>query len=152
MDGVYRIYAITDGAQRRLMGRLAVTDGYLHQLEDHFGTLGQLFPDGPVSNQALHRLDVMRHHPYYQVVQEDHINEGHHPADVPDLEIGPTEPEGTFTLAGEGMATPQIVEVWGEAIVMNGRRLSESDVHQIMSKVREGSLHLTPVDAKDHQL
>lgn len=147
-DGVYRIYALSHGEKlnRRLMGRVALVDGYLHQLEDHFGTLDAALPNGQMTEAATRCLQGMAHSPYYQVVNEEHINDGHHPQDIPDLDVGQMAPESCFMLAGEGLAAPQLVEIWGDAVVVAGRRLSESDLHELMGKVREGLLHLTPVE------
>lgn len=146
MDGVYRIYARKPDGYRRLMGRLAITDGLVHHLEDHHGSLEGIFPEGPVSPRTAQRLHSFSHSPYYEIVDEENINAGHHTEDIPDLEIGDVTPEATFTLAGEGLAAPQLVEVWHGAVVVAGRKLSEGDVHELMGKVRDGTLILTPVE------
>src|SRR5690606_25241646 len=59
-DGVYRIYYHYDhekyGPQRRLHSRFVIHNGVIHHLEDHFGHLDSMMPEGNLDNRHKRQL------------------------------------------------------------------------------------------------
>jgi hypothetical protein len=149
MEGVYRVLASRyDGnGQRhdRLLGRFAIYEGMLIHLEDHGGVMDTMLPAGMVTARTKMRLQGLERSGYYKVIPESEINEGHHPNHLERLDVGQAEPDSVFTLAGEGMPVPKVVEVWSDAVEVDGKRLADNEVHEMMDKVRAGTLILTPV-------
>lgn len=150
MEGVYRLLAsrFDDAGHRheRMVGRFMVHQGILLHLEDHSGALHELFPSGLITHRTQVRMDTIARSGHYRLLHEDDINQGVHPQHVQALDLGRTEPDSTFTLNGQGMPVPQIVEVWGDVVEVAGKRLSDDELHQIMSSVRDGTLILSPVE------
>lgn len=148
MEGVYRLithrFDKNGHKHDRLAGRFLIHQNVLLHLEDHNGQLHNWFPEGLVTQRTAERLNHTSG--YYSVIPEDRIEAGHHPEYVKTLDIGQTKPEATFLLNGEGMPTPQVVEIWAECIEVGGRRLSEAESAEMMDKVRQGTLILSLVE------
>lgn len=147
-DGIYRIYKLrhdqTGETHRKLAARLLVHQGICHHLEDHHD-MEDLFPEGQVTPQFGRRLTQLAHSGYHEVVHEDDLHAGHHPEYVEPLDIGAVEPEARFIMTGEGLVHPQHVEMYEEAIYVDGKRLDDNDAHHLMTEVSHGRLHLQPV-------
>lgn len=148
MDGVYRliVHRFDDAGARhdRLAGRFVIENGMLTILDDYMGKLHQLFPVGLVTARTKQRIASVDRSGYMQLVREDHVNEGEHPEHVNELDLGELQPEATFMLVGEGIPAPQLVEVWSNAVMVAGKRLSDLEARDLMDKVEAGKLILTP--------
>lgn len=148
-DNVYRIYALSypgEEVNRKLIGRLAVHGGVIHHLEDHHGVLHHIVPSGVSSERALTNLEKLKDNPYYEVLSESDVDEGKHPHEIEELDVGEVEPEAMFTLAGEGIPEPVLVEIYADAILMGGKKLNEKEAHELMQKINEGKYILTPIE------
>lgn len=150
MDGIYRVYAhrFDEAGQRhdRIMGRFAIEQGLLLILEDHYGKLHHLFPQGLITARTKKRMENLERSGYHQIVREDHVNQGHHPEHARDMDLGEMEPEARFMVSGEGVHAPQLLEIWSGAVVLAGRRLSDMETRELMNGVHAGKLILSPMD------
>jgi hypothetical protein len=149
-EGKYRIFRLRHGADgqthRQLMTRIWVSGGNIWHLEDH-GHFGEdLFPEGPVTGKAAKRFQQMQHNGYYQIVHEDALGSGHHPEHIRDLEFGDVQAEHKFIMTGDGMKGPTVLELWDHAVVVDGRRLDDSEAQHLLSEVQAGRVTLTPVE------
>lgn len=81
--GIYRVYRRYLGQDEqihlRLMGRFALVAGNIHVMEDHDGIVSRMFQPGEFSPQDLSRMEQMEHSPYWHVVLEENVENGHHP-------------------------------------------------------------------------
>jgi hypothetical protein len=150
MEGVYRLIAHrydASGQQHdRLLGRFFIHQNVLVHLEDHTGVLENWFPQGIVTPRTVERLQRVGSTGYYEIVHEDDLNAGNHPDHLEEMDLGPVRPEAVFTLNGEGLPAPELVEVWGDSIEVGGRRLNDAEGADLMDRVRAGTLVLTPVE------
>lgn len=148
-DGIYRIYQLrfdeADRQHRTLAARFLIQDGHLHHLEDH-KSMGEDFPEGPIAPEVERHFKMLQHSGYYEVIHESDVAAGHHPEEVPLFDLGDCEAEHKFVVTGDGLAEPSHVEMWDDAIEVDGRRLSEHEAHHLLSEVASGRLVLTPVD------
>lgn len=148
-DGIYRLYKVRyDHAHqqhRRLAGRLLVANGQIQHLEDHH-SLQELIPEGPVTPQVERRFKQLSRSGYHELLHEEDISRGEHPDEFEDLDVGAIEPEHRFIMTGDGLANPAIVEMWDDAISVDGRRVDDTEAHQMLGEVAAGRLVLTPLD------
>lgn len=148
-DGIYRIYKVRfdeRGEKHRLIAaRLHFENGQVEHLENHHD-LDTLFPEGPVTPAMVRTFMRFKTNPYTEVIHEADIHEGHHDSEVQELDIGTAEPEHRFTLTGPSIPHPQIVEMWDDVVVLDGRELDDSEAHQLLGEVKAGRLHLVPMD------
>ncbi len=150
MEGIYRLYSLrftADGQQtKRMVGRFLVHNGNLRFLEDHSGYLHRMFTPGEVTPQTIDRLHSIKQNGYWDLIHEDALHAGEHPEHVPDLDTGDqtATPEATFTVSGKDLPAPQHLEVWSGCCVLDGKKLSDSEVEILMSRVELGKLTLTP--------
>jgi hypothetical protein len=147
-EGIYRIYKLRhadDGSVgRRMWMRVFIHDGQVQHLEDH-DNAQRFLPEGPMTPHLSRRLEQLQHSPYFEVIHERDLGEGMHAEHVAPLELGEITPDHKFVMTGPSLPNPQILELWGEAVVLDGRRLDENEAHQLLSEVGAGRLSLTPV-------
>lgn len=146
-NGTFRIYHIeTSGSQPkdRLIGRFLIDGKQFFILEDHEDLLESALPDGMLDNNHLNTIDKLNHSPYYKIIHENQLNQGHHDHLIEDLDIGPVEPEAEYILSGRNYA-PERMEAYGDSILVDGKKLEDQEVQEIMSKVRSGEFKLIPV-------
>lgn len=92
-NGIYQVYSIrySPTAQTnsyRFMGRFIINNGTLEHLEDHFGVLDRLMPEGPLRTQeaVLRRLERS---PYWKVQRELPAGSPDNDVNEPDSDIHP---------------------------------------------------------------
>lgn len=148
-DGIYRIYKLrhdeAEQTHRRLAARLHFSNGQVVHLENHHG-MDDLIPEGPVTPQIERRFNQLRRSGYHEVIHEEHIAAGHHETEVDPLDVGNIAPDHKFIMTGAGLTNPAIVELWHDAMTLDGRDVDETEAHQIMGEVAAGRLVLTPID------
>lgn len=149
-DGIYKIYQLrhdeTDETHRRLVSRLLVHGGQIVHLEAHHNAIDEMFPEGPVTDVAERRFLQLQHSGYYEVVNEADVAAGHHESEVEPLDLGHLEADHKFILTGEGLPHPQLIEMWDDAVVVDGRRLDDTEAHHLLQEVASGRLSMTPLD------
>jgi hypothetical protein len=92
-NGIYKIYSIryspTGGTNYyKYMGRVMIADGMINHLEDYFGVLDRLLPEGPLKTQeaVLRRLERS---PYWKVEKEIPSDSPDNGINGPDSDIHP---------------------------------------------------------------
>lgn len=148
-DGIYRLYKVrfdhAHQAHRRLAGRVLVEGGQVKHLEDHHA-LQELLPEGPVTPDTERRFRQLARSGYHELIHENDIARGAHPQEFQDMDIGAIEPEHRFIMTGDGLTNPAIVEMWDDAISVDGRHIDDNEAHQLLGEVAAGRLVLTPLD------
>jgi hypothetical protein len=147
-DGIYRVFYIRHNGpevHKRLVARLLVSNGYLWHLEDHDSLEGSL-PEGRIDQKVASRFASLQRSGYYQIIDEKALAEGHHPDHVEDMDVGDPQAEHRFIMTGDGLKSPAVVELWDHAVIVDGRRLDDTESHQLLSEVQAGRLVLSPVE------
>lgn len=148
-DGLYRIYGIRfDEANQkhvRMVARLMIHQGFLFHLEDH-DNIHELLPEGQVTKTTAQRWEQLRNSGYYEVVDENDLSAGEHPEHVEELDLGEVKAESKFIMTGDGIQNPAVVELWDHAVVVDGRRLDDTEAQQLLNEVQAGRVVLTPVE------
>jgi hypothetical protein len=130
--------------QERQIGRFTIKNGQFFILEDYDGILEEMLPEGPFSDLHQRALSSLFHSAYFKLVDEKKVNQGEHEDLVPDLDIGNTKPESEAMLSYPDQE-PQMIEIFGDKMVMDGQVLSEEAVKKLMDDVRSGEATLTYV-------
>lgn len=149
MDGIYKIYSVefrNNQQFRHLMGRIAINNGQVLHLEDHHHNLDRLFPTTLSLLEVKERLVQLQHNPYFNIVDEEAVEHGKLPHEVPDLEVENAAPEEIFTVAGEGMLDSEILEIWPDAVTLAGKKLTDLEVKELMERVQAGKIIMTPIE------
>lgn len=147
-EGIYRIYILRhegERTHRRMAARLLIHGGQIHHLEDHH-QMDSLFPEGPLTPQLQLRLARLQQNPYYEVIHENDIAAGHHPQELPTLDLGHSESEHKFIMTGDGITHPAMVEMWDDVIEVDGRRLDDTEAHHLLTEVAAGRVVMTPIE------
>lgn len=91
--GIYLVYRRYHGAggqeTKRLVGRFAILGQDVKILEDHDGVLSDALPQGKLSAQHLKTILNFQMSPYWSLVSDRDVSEGHHEEEIPDLELQP---------------------------------------------------------------
>lgn len=141
--GIYRIFSLSHGAatQRAYLGRVVVSNGHTHVVEDRDGSLSHTIPDGAVDEQKEDRWKQLINSAYFDVVSEADLE----PHNIQQPSIPPDE---AFTLIDDVLGTRRRLEAWGDDFFLDGTHLSPQQADAIMNKVRVGELHLVPAEVK----
>lgn len=149
-NGIYKIYQLrydeNEQTHKRLAARILVQDGQLQHLESHHSAVDELLPEGPVTPSIERKFNQLKMSGYYDVINEKHVSEGKHPQETEELDLGEIEPEHKFIMTGAALENPGMVELWDDAVVLDGRRLDDTEAHQLLGEVAAGRLILTPID------
>jgi hypothetical protein len=157
---VYSRYPKDGKTDGYMIGRFMVENENLRILEDHTGLLRKALKNGPVGHNAA-ALKSMAQSPYLKLVSESEVAQGHHvdlvpegkepsasapqPQSPPDEVVPSQSTKGNFSLSTPpalfdyitaGMREPQVIEVKGEDVFMNGNKLSKEAVDRILHSVR----------------
>ena len=147
--GIYKIFELRFDADevvhRRIVGRLWVQGDKVQHLEDHHNKLEELFPEDMPASALARRFAMLQRNPYYEVINEDNVAAGHHEHHLKQLDLGEMEADAKFVMTGDSIPHPQIVEIWHEAVMVDGRKLEEDEARSLLDEVRNGRLILTPV-------
>lgn len=91
-QGIYRVYMILpddEGGYKKLAGRFYIDESNtMRLLEDH-ADLESSLPPGPVTPILQKRIERMQHSPYFSIISEKNMEEGHHPGDIEELDLDP---------------------------------------------------------------
>ena len=140
-SGIYRIYSTAGGHApplRTYLGRVVVTNGHTHVVEDRDGMLSQAIPDGAIDAQKERRWAALSESPYVDVVSEADLE----PQEIQQPQIPPDE---TFDLVDDTLGTRRRVEAYGDDFFVDGRHLEPREAESLFNAVRLGELHLVPV-------
>ncbi len=144
--GTYRVYQVmhNEGAPHdQLVARFLIDDGAFHILEDYNYVLTDSLPEGLYDNSHDKVLSQLASSGYFKVIHESEANEGHHEGLIDDLDIGETEADSEYLIHKEG-DEPQTLQMYGETAILNGRKLSDEELQDIMDKVKSEELTMHP--------
>lgn len=138
-SGIYRVFRLKHGAktERSYLGRVVVSNGHVHVVEDRDEILSETIPDGVIDAQTEARWKRMAQSPYFDVVSEadlapQHIEQPSIPAD----EI--------FDVVDDTLGTRRRLEAYGDDFFLDGKHLEHKQAEQLMNEVRLGHIHLIP--------
>ena len=153
--------------EQMLLGRFLIENGKLRILEDHQGLLGSMLHQGLVGPN-VRALNSLAQSGYTKVVPESELVQGHHIDRIPQgnpsaegeihpqspptytapeahelieeapKEFGMSTPPAIFDYQDGTMKQPQILELNGDKVLMNGRELGKDVVDRILYKVKSG--------------
>lgn len=143
----YRIYAVhhTSGSpHEQLVGRFMIKDNEFHILEDNDHLLQDSFPEGFMSDQHQKLLWQLEHSGYYKVVPDQEANEGFHEDLIQDLDIGQQDPDAEYIIHEEGKE-PQRLEMYGSSAILDGHKLGNEELNNLMNLVHTGKVQKVPL-------
>ncbi len=132
-------------SDERLVGRFMIKGGQFSILEDHNGLLEDSLPEGPMDERHNKILFGLIHSGYYKIVSADHINQGHHDDLVDELSLGNTEPDQEFIVSGPTLHEPMRLEFYGENAIVDGEKLDDDKVKDLMDKIHSGVYRMVPI-------
>jgi hypothetical protein len=144
--GSYRIYEVMHNQGEphdQLIARFLIDDNAFHILEDYNHLLSDALPEGLFDDGHERMLSQLASSGYYKIIHEDEANQGHHENLIEDLDIGDVEPDSEYIIHEEG-EEPQTMQMYGEIAILNGRKLTDEELQQIMDKVKSGELSMHP--------
>lgn len=128
------------GGRKHPAGRFMVHNGKVTHLEDYHGILGAMLPEGEMDSTSISRLHGMKWSPNFAVSP--------HTMEAP---AAPTQPQEVqvhpdpaplappvFEYHRPGMATPHVVEFSGSSAALDGKKLSDPELHLILDNVKSG--------------
>jgi hypothetical protein len=152
-NGVYRLYAIHHGehpgeTKHRLAARFMVDDGNLEILEDHYGHMDDVLPEGPLTEAHRRALAYLLDSGYWSCQHEDARDGGEHPETLAEFQLPPL-PEGvpTFRIKG-GEFNGQELKVAGDTVIVGGQKLPEAQAHALLQAAEAGEIELELVEPR----
>jgi hypothetical protein len=146
-NGIYRVYSLTHGdgePQDVLIGRFMISGKNFNVLEDHDGLLSESLPEGQIGPVHQKFFSSMDHNPYYKLVNENHISQGSHDDLMEEIDWGDSNPEARYMLLAPN-EEPRRVEMYGENMVLDGERVPDDKVDELVAAIRDGKYKLLPV-------
>jgi hypothetical protein len=153
-NGVYRLYAIHHGEhpgeiKHRLAARFMVDDGNLEILEDHYGHMDDVLPEGPLTEAHRRALAYLLDSGYWSCQHEDARDGGEHPETLAEFQLPPL-PEGvpTFRVKG-GEFDGQELKVAGDTVIVGGQKLPEAQAQALLRAAEAGEIELELVERQE---
>lgn len=153
---IHRVH-LKIGGQHHPAGRLMVSGGHLHHLEDYHGLLGRVIPEGPVTTASASRLHGLQMSPHLSVERDEwplrpevHSDASGtaEAAPVPTPAPAPASRASVFRYQRAGMENPHTLEVHQGVYTLDGQRLSLPEVQTIVRNVRSGAAMLRYPDVQ----
>src|SRR5690606_22836906 len=148
-DGVYRIYYHYDhekyGPQRRLHSRFVIHNGVIHHLEDHFGHLDSMMPEGNLDNRHKRQLARLLTSRYFELINEDDIMAGEYEDEIPEFDPGLTLSDAQFWMISKDGGEPQKVEVQGDVVTIDGIKLTDEEAEKLIFCIQNGLVQLKEI-------
>lgn len=140
-SGIYRIYAVAhdgDDHEKQVLGRVVVSNGHTHVVEDRDGRLSRVIPDGYIDAQKAERWRQLSASAYYAVVSEADLE----PEEIQQPEVKPDE---VFEVIDDTLGTRRRLEVYADDLFLDDKHLEPREAEKLMNEIRLGHLHLIPV-------
>lgn len=148
-DGVYRIYYHYDheryGPQRRLHSRFVIHNGVIHHLEDHFGHLDSMMPEGNLDNRHKRQLARLLTSRCFELINEDDIMAGECEDEIPEFDPGLTLSDAQFWMISKDGGEPQKVEVQGDVVTIDGIKLTDEEAEKLIFCIQNGLVQLKEI-------
>lgn len=142
--GSYRVYEVLHNQGKphdQLVARFLIDENQFHILEDYSHILSDALPEGIFDAGHERLLNQLSNSGYYKIIHEDEANEGHHEGLIEDLDIGDVHPDSEYLIYKEG-DEPQTMQMYGDSAILNGKKITDEELQQIMDKVRSGELEM----------
>lgn len=136
-SGIYRVYSV-HGDQRASLGRVVVSNGHTHVVEDRDGSLTDVIPDGYIDAQKERRWAGLQQSPYFQVVSEADL-------EPQNLEQPNVQPDESFDVVDDLLGTRRRLQAYGDDFFLDGKHLDAQQVETLFNQARLGEVHLLPV-------
>ncbi len=155
VPSVHAIY-IKRGDKEHRAGRFMLVNNELHHLEDHYGLLGKLLPDGPLDLAKLSTIHGLKMSPHLRIVREEapapEANQEPAPPAAAAAPAPEPRPPSVFEYHRAGMDHPHTLEINAGVYLLDGNRLSHPEVQQIASNVSSGAGTIRYKQAQPAQL
>lgn len=145
--GTYRIHRIlhTQGTPyEQHMGRFMIQDGQFHILEDYDNLMSDTLGEGLLDDTHKKFICKLTNSGYFKLIHEDEANQGLHDDLIDDLDMGPVEPDQEYIYLVPG-SEPQRIEMFGENAIIDGRKLEENELRELVEAANEGLARMMPV-------
>ncbi len=145
--GTYRVFEIMHNEGKphdQLVARFLIDDGAFHILEDYNHVLVDSLPEGVYDEGHEKVLTQLSNSGYFKVIHEKDANEGNHESLIEDLDVGDVEPDSEFLIHEEGTA-PQTLQMYGGTAILDGKKLSDEELQQLMDKVKSSEFTMHPI-------
>jgi len=144
---IYRIYSLAHSNQgasmKRMLARFVIVDGQLIHLEDHLDGLQRILPEGPVSQQTLIRMNRLKMHGYFKLVNENSL--GNWKQMVPNLDLGEILPDHAYQVTDtQGKLVGQM-SFYEDQIFLNEKIQAGEDREKLLEKIRSGQYHIQEI-------
>lgn len=145
--GIYRVYSTVhrnDAPDERLLARIMIKGKSFDILEDHDGVFQETLPGGFFANEHHKTFWKIMYSPYFRVVLEKDVDQGHHEELIPEFDLGPHEADSNYLLEEPGMP-PKQVEMFGENVLVDGKLLSEAEKEIFKQTIHMPNVVLRPI-------
>lgn len=146
-DGTYRVYRIHHGHGKpieRLVARFLIKSKQFHILEDYEDLFEDSLLNGDLTPSHIRYLEDIFNSGYFKLIHENEANEGNHSALIDDLNIGDLDPDEVFLIQREDQE-PQLLELYKDKYVLDGKQIDDKEVEDIMKNVHIGLVTMEPV-------
>lgn len=143
-DDIYELYLkqLDDKGEvnEHPAGRFMVRGGKLHHLEDNYGILSRILPEGDVDHYAHRIHQGLKNNPYLKVVSQEDRNTGKHLEELPEADI-PDPPEEKQPLSfdyARGFSEPKLFQIMGDQASLDGAPITREEAMHISKEVENG--------------
>lgn len=119
-------------------GRFMIHNGKLTHLEDYHGVLSSMLPEGEIDSTTISRLHGMKWSPSLAVSPHNYQTPQQAAAPVP-VEVHPDPvplAPPVFEYHRPGMSQPHVVEFGAGGAALDGKKLSDPELHLILDNVK----------------
>jgi diguanylate cyclase (GGDEF)-like protein len=116
-------------------GRFAVVNGVVHHLEDYYGLLSSVVPEGPADFNLESNLHGLEKHPNFQIAQH---NFPEPPQEIQVAQQSAPPRPAVFEYSRPGMDQPHIIEFSLHGAALDGVALTPDELHLVLENAKSG--------------
>ena len=149
-DGTYRVYSVrqTNGdPAERFLARFLINDKKFNVLEDYENLLSRNLPEGQITPSHDKLIWSLMHSGYYKVVHEDEGNQGAYEPLIQEMDTGGDQPPDATYLIMDNFneyEEPKQLEMYGETAFLDGQKISDEELKQIVESANNGQIRMLP--------
>lgn len=149
-DGTYRVYSVrqTNGdPAERFLARFLINNNKFNILEDYENLLSGNSPEGDLDPSHDKLIWNLLHSGYYKVIHEDEGNQGAYEPLIQEMDIGgDKQPDATYLIIDNfnEYEEPKQLEMFGETAFLDGERISDEELKQIVESANTGHIRMLP--------
>jgi diguanylate cyclase (GGDEF)-like protein len=140
---IHGVHLKINGQEHRA-GRFAIADGHIHHLEDYYGLLNEVLPEGKLTPAKVATIHGMKMSPSLRVDVE-HVGLPKYdevPQEIPAAQPLKRPMPSVFHYRRAGMDQDHVLEVRQGHYLLDGNRLSYPEVQSVVSNLRDGSAQI----------